>query len=152
DLIQSQMPSSKCNDLSGDSVLDIQDATLINWCINGNKSHAGGSIHNHCNFPRNILNPNDTISLSISNIDFNNNYVDVEVKSQDANIKSYQFKMNGIKISSVVSLISPVTFPVDARFIASTNEVFAISLEDSSLRRQNASQPLIRIYFSAIID
>lgn len=151
-ILQSVLPAANCNDLNSDNKLSIYDAALVNWCRHGNPLHPGGSTHNHCNFPRNILNPNDLVGLSISNVDFNNNYVDVEILNPLANVKAYQFKMSGITISSVVSLASPIDFPVEVRFIADSNEVFAISLEDSSLQRSNIGQALVRIYFSAITD
>ncbi len=114
--------------------------------------HAGGSAQNHCTFPRNISNPNDTNSLSISTIDSTNNYLDIELLNPLTKVKAFQFKMSGITISSVVSLASPIDFPVDVRFKPGTNEVFAISLEDSSLQRSTTGQALVRIYFSAITD
>jgi hypothetical protein len=152
DLIQAEMPSTTCNDLNGDGNLSIYDAALVNWCRRGNPNHPGGSTHNHCNFPRNIQNPNDLVGLSITNVDYTNNYVDIEILNPLANVKAYQFKMSGITISSVVSLASPVNFPIDLRYISSTNEVFGISLEDSALMRSISPQPLLRIYFSAITD
>jgi hypothetical protein len=60
--------------------------------------------------------------------------------------------MSGINISSVVSLANPVNFPVDVRYVSTSNEVIAISLEDSSLQRASVFQPLVRIYFSAVTD
>jgi hypothetical protein len=152
DLLQQQAPASTCNDLNHDSALTVYDAALVNWCRRSGPLHPGGSAHNHCNFPRNILNPNETIMLSISNVNFNAGYVDVQIVNPTSNVSAYQFTMSGITISSVVSLINPNNFPVDARFIAATNEVVAISLEDSSIVRFSPPHPLIRIYFSAITD
>ena len=152
DFIESSLPATNCNDLNRDGKISIYDASLVNWCLRGNSSHPGGSAQNHCSFPRNISNPNDTNSLSISNVDSTYNYLDIELLNPLTKVKAYQFKMSGITISSVISLASPVDFPVDVRFESGTNEVFAISLEDSSLQRSNTGQALVRIYFSAITD
>ncbi len=152
DLIQSTMPATNCNDLNRDGKLSVYDAALVNWCRRGNPLHPGGSAHNHCNFPRNILNPNEIVGLSISSVDFVDNYIDVEILNPTANVKAYQFSISGATISSVVSLANPVDFPVDVRYNSTTNEVFAISMEDSSIDRSNTPQALVRIYFSATTD
>ncbi len=152
DLIQIGLPPSLCYDLNADSNISVYDASLMNWCLRGNNSHPGGSYHNHCNFPRNIINPSDSTSLSISNINYIDNYFDIELLSPDANVKSYQFKITGATISSVVSLINPITFPVDLRFKASTNEVYAISIQDSSILRSTTPRQLVRIYFNGLTD
>jgi hypothetical protein len=152
DLIQSQMPATLCNDLNGNGILSVYDATLANWCRFGNPTHPGGSQLNHCDFPRNILNPNDNVGLGIHAVNFTNNYIDIDLLSTTANIKAYQFTITGATISSVVSLADPVEFPVDLRYIAGSNEVVAISVEDSTILRNNNPQPLLRIYYSAITD
>ena len=152
DLVQLGMPAAICYDLDRDNQISVYDASLMNWCLGGNTSHPGGSYHNHCNFPRNITNPSHLTSLTINGANFTDNYIDVDLLSAATNIKAYQFSISGIQISSVVSLADPTLFPVDVRFRASTNEVFAISLQDSSLIRSSNSQHLVRIYFSAITD
>ncbi len=152
DIIQSSMPATNCNDLNRDGMLSVYDAALVNWCRRDNPLHPAGSTHNLCNFPRNIINPNDLVGFAIKAVDLTNNFVDVEILNPLAKVKAYQFTMSGITISNVVSLASPVNFPVDVRFNSTSNEVFAISLEDSSIERSNIPQQLVRIYFSAVTD
>jgi hypothetical protein len=114
--------------------------------------HPAGSNFNECNFPRNILNPNDTVGLSIANVNFTSNYVDIELLSAGADIKAYQFSLHGVQVSSVVSLSDPLEFPVDIRQVGNTSEIFAISRQDSALLRSSSPQILCRIFFSAITD
>jgi hypothetical protein len=152
DFIEAGMPASICYDLNGNAQISIYDAALASWCGRQNPLHPAGTAHNYCNFPRNIINPNDSVGLSIKAVDFTNNYVDVEILNPSANVKAYQFKISGATISNVVSLADPILFPVDVRFRTATNEVFAISVEDSSLARLTTAQPLVRVYFSAVTD
>ena len=151
DLMQANLPASVCNDLNADNQITVYDAALVNWCLRNNNVSQGGSNHNHCNFPRSIYNPNDLVSLSIANVNLVDNYIDIAIQNPVANVKAYQFSMRGIVISSVVSLANPVNFPIDVRYRA-TNEVFGISIQDSSLIRSITAQPLVRIYFSSITD
>ncbi len=146
-------PASSCNDLNGDGVLDVYDAALAMWCINTpHPPHPAGSNFNDCNFPHDILNPNDSTGLAIADVNFVAGYVDVELFSQTADIKAYQFSLSGVNVSSVVSLADPVEFPVDIRVVGTTDEIFAISIVDSVFTRSSLPQLLCRIYFSAITD
>lgn len=146
-------PATICNDLSGDTTLTVYDAALANWCLkNSNHTHPGNINHNHCVFPHNIVNPNDSVGLTITAANLTSNYIDIGFKSPTANIKAYQFKVHGITIQNVVSLASPVSFPVDLRFNAFNNNVTGLSVMDSSLARSNSVQSLCRIYFSALTD
>ncbi len=145
--------STLCNDLNGDGELSVYDAVLAQWCINTpHHPHPAGSNFNDCNFPRNILNPNDTAGLAITNVNFTSGYMDIEMLSKTADIRGFQFSVKGITPTSVVSLADPVEFPVDLRLMNTGLTVFALSHEDSVLSRSNSSQPLCRIYFSAVTD
>jgi hypothetical protein len=154
DLLQSNLGGvSSCNDLNGDGQLTIYDAALAMWCFHTpHHTHPAGSNYNECNFPHNIVNPNDSAGLSISNVNFAGGYLDVEVNCSDFDIKAYQFSVRGVNATSVVSLASPVDFPADVRLVSGLNEVIAISQLDSALTRSTAPQPLCRIYFNAITD
>jgi hypothetical protein len=145
--------STSCNDLNGDGILTVYDAALALWCINTpHNPHPAGSIFNDCNFPQNILNPNDSTGLAIAAVNFTSGYVDVEIFTKTADIKAYQFSMHGIQVTSVMSLGDPLEFPVDIRVINGTNEIFAISQQDSVFTRSNSPSLLCRIYFSSVTD
>lgn len=142
-------PATTCNDLNNDSTLSVYDAVLANWCL-----YSGGTIglHNHCRFPRNIFNPNDTASVKIAGYDLNQQYIDIEINSKDADVKGYQFQMHGIDIQSVVSMVDPVEFPADIRYNATSHEIFALSQVDSVIHRSAVPRMLCRIYYSNITD
>ncbi len=144
------LPASSCNDLSGDGNLSVYDAVLANWCIHNNT--VSGNTHNHCQFPRNIFNPNDTAALSITSANFTQGYVDITLNSLYTDVSGFQFTMHGIVIQNVVSLVDPTEFPVDIRFSTSTNEVMAVSLVDSFIHRSVTPVMLCRIYYSSITD
>jgi len=145
--------SAPCYDLNGDGQVSVYDAALALWCINTpHVPHPAGTNTNECNFPRNILNPNDSVGLSIAFVDFANGFMDVEMRNMDADVKAYQFSVSGIVPSTVMSLADPVEFPVDIRLMNNGNSLFAISRQDSALSRSSSTQMLCRIYFSAVTD
>ncbi len=142
-------PATTCNDLNNDSILTVTDAVLANWCM-----RTGGlpGQHNHCQFPRDIFNPNDTAGLFISAWDFNQQWIDIKIENFYPDVKGYQFTMHGIEIQNVVSMINPVEFPADIRFNTNTNEVFAMSPVDSFIHRTSIQRVVCRIYYSNITD
>ncbi len=145
--------ASTCNDLNGDGELTVYDAALAQWCVKTpHHPHPAGSGFNDCNFPHNILNPNDSTGLAIADVNFNSGYVDIELSTITADIKAYQFQMHGITITNVVSLSDPLEFPVEIRKMGNTNQIFALSTQDSALTRSNSPQLLCRIFFSSITD
>ena len=144
--MQDETPFAPCYDLNGDTSLSVFDAALQNWCI---WSNVGNNFQN-CLWPRNINNPNDSTSLSIANVNFNAGYVDIELRSQDADIMAYQFSMSGIVISDVVSLTEPAYQEKIVGFNAARSEVYGIYHGDSLIARQNGGIELLRIYYSDI--
>jgi hypothetical protein len=144
--MQDEVPFAPCYDLNGNSTLSVFDAALQNWCI---WSNVGNNFQN-CLWPRDILNPSDTTALSIANVNFDAGYVDIELRSKNADIMAYQFTMSGIEISDVVSLTSPDEQEKIVGFNASRSEVFGIYHGDSLIGRQNGGIDLVRIYYSAI--
>lgn len=135
-----------CYDLDGDGALSAYDMALLNWCFHNN---SGNPIMS-CHWPRNIVNPQDSTSLAISNVNFNGQYVDIELRTPRADISSYQFRMSGIHISDVVSLTEPLEQPKLLGFNALRNEVFAVYHGDSAIARLDGARALVRIYYDEI--
>lgn len=141
-----EVPFAPCHDLNGDEQITVFDAALQNWCIWSNV----GNLYQNCLWPRNIVNPLDSTSLSIANVNFNGGYADIELRSERADILAYQFRMSGIHITDVVSLTDPIEQEKVVGFNALRNEVFAIYHGDSAIARQNGSIDLVRVYFDLI--
>lgn len=154
DILQANLTSAtSCNDLDGDGQLTVYDAALAMWCFQTpHHPHPAGSGYNECNFPHNIVNPNDSAGLAIIQVNLAQGYLDVEILTPTADVKAFQFDVTGVNATSVVSLANPVDFPCDIRLINGLNEVIAISQQDSALTRSTTAQPLCRIYFNAVTD
>lgn len=142
------VPFANCHDLNGDDVITVYDAALQNWCIKSNE----GNLTQSCLWPRNIVNPLDSTYLSIANVNFSAGYVDIDLRSERADVLAYQFSMSGIQITDVVSLTEPTEQEKMIGFNASRNEVFGIYHGDSVIGRQNGNIELVRIYFEQITD
>jgi hypothetical protein len=110
---------------------------------------SGGSINN-CYFPRDVINPNDTTSLQIIDVNYSSNYVDIQLFSERANVVAYQFKMSGIVISDVVALTNSEDMPIHLGFNTYRNEVFGIYHADSVIAHSTSPVALCRIYFTEL--
>jgi hypothetical protein len=140
-----------CIDVSGNGVETIYDAELVKWCSkNSYILFPGGSPQYNCNFPRNVINPNEPTNLEIVNVNLAGGYLDVYLSNPSSDVTAFQFNISGVYISSVVSLVSNTEFPVDLRFNAATNAIFGISMQDSTISRALNPQGLVRVYFSGV--
>jgi hypothetical protein len=145
--------TAPCIDVSGNGQETVYDAELVKWCSPQTYIlFPGGPPNYSCNFPRNVINPNQNTSLFIANVDFIGGFLDVALTNPTADIAAYQFKIHGITIASVSSLVDANEFPVDLRFNGASNTIFGISPVDSVIARDNQPQQLLRVYFSAISD
>ena len=142
-----------CNDLNVDGIISVYDAALLSDCLNfgGGHTHVGGGAHDHCNFPDGTLNINDTVALSIIDIDLDEKWIDIGIQNETTAVLAYQFKMSGIMVSGVESLVDPSSFPI----VPKNNFdglVIGISYQDSLIRKTLGVQPLCRIHYTSITD
>lgn len=145
--------TAPCIDVSGNGEESVYDAELIKWCSPQTYIlFPGGPPNYSCNFPRNVVNPNENTGLYIANVDFNAGYLDIAITNPSSDVTAFQFKLRGVSIASVSSLVNATSFPVDLRFNGSSNTIVGISPEDSVVHRSNAPQQLLRVYFSNITD
>ncbi|MEN0004202.1 MAG: lysyl oxidase family protein [Bacteroidota bacterium] len=145
------VPTS-CNDLNADDKITVYDASLLASCINYGKNHihTGEGSHDHCNFPGGRLNINDTTTLSILDIDFDAQFIDIGIRNPSALINAYQFRVEGVNIMSVENLVDEASFPINPYNNIVEGMVVGISYQDSMIVRSDVTQPLCRIHFNMI--
>jgi hypothetical protein len=146
---QDNAPALPCYDLNSNDALTIYDAALEQWCLN---SAGTGSGMSHCYFPRDVINPQDTTGLAITNANFSSNYIDVELLSPRADIVGWQFRVSGIHMTDVVALTSEIDMPMLLGKNVSRGEVFGLYNGDSILHRSETANAICRIYFDQITE
>ncbi len=153
DILGHDITATPCNDLNGDGRISVYDAALINDCVNyaDGHIHTGGVAHEHCDFPTGVLNPNDTVTLSIIGHNSDENYIDVGMVNVTSKVVGYEFSISGVMMTQVESLTDATTepFTVQGNF---SGEIIGLSYPDSSLQKTLEPQPLCRIYYSTITD
>ncbi len=152
-ILGNDITPTPCNDLNGDGRISVYDAALINDCVNyaSGHIHTGGVAHEHCDFPTGLLNPNDTITLSIIDHHPAEDYVDIGMVNTTSRVVAYEFSISGIMMTNVESLTDATTepFTVQGNF---NGEIIGISYPDSSVERSLLPQPLCRVYYQSVIE
>ena len=153
-ILGESLSPTPCNDLNADDTLTVYDAALLASCLNygANHSHEGSGLHDHCNFPDGIINPNDTVTLSIIDANFEENYIDIGMLNPDDRVNAYQFQMSGIMVTNVENLVDPAQYPMTPGANLGTAMIIGISYEDSTIMKSQEIQPLARIYFQEALD
>jgi PKD repeat protein len=142
---------SACTDVNMDGVITVADAAILSDCeIYGDELIEFGGVHNHCIFGPAIINPDHTTTLSIGDVDFDQNYIDIYVQNPNNQIVGYQFKMSGVVITGLQNLASPQQYPVTPQFLFGSNQIIALSLVDSTIKKNINPTPMLRIFYSAL--
>ena len=148
-VLDGELEATTCNDLNADGNLTVYDAALMASCINYgiNHVHPDTGPHDHCVFPAGLTNPMDTVTLTILDANFEENYLDIGMLTPNARINAYQFQMSGLNIMSVESLVDPATYPMAPQASITDAMVVGISYQDSMIQKSSEFQPLCRLYF-----
>lgn len=148
-LLGNDIQSSPCTDLNADGDITVYDAVLLANCLYFGASHlhSNGTIHNHCQFPTGIQNPNDTATLSILDANWEESYLDIGIKNPTASIHAYQFRISGGIAGYVQNLVDELRYPIIPRTSMSDGTIIGISYRDSVIQKSVDVQPLCRIHF-----
>ncbi|MFN8277682.1 MAG: lysyl oxidase family protein [Chitinophagales bacterium] len=150
-LVDETIPYTPCNDLNGDSTITLTDAHRLNECRryqNGTLVHVSPS-HPHCDFPRNISNIYDTVTLSIGNINVSQQYFEVLVKNPHSRLLGYEFKIKGAAINHIQNLWP--AFATDTRWSA-LGHIDGLARTELPLQRNTSALPFLRVYYDTLTD
>ena len=149
-ILGNDLTATPCNDLNADGDITVYDASLLASCINNGAAHPhpGNGLHNHCNFPQGVENPNDSAWLSIVFIDPIEHYFDVALRNPTDDINAFQFEVSGVMIQAVTPLTDPISYPSSIQGSIGNSTIVGISYQDSSIHKSIEAMPLVRIHYS----
>ena len=147
-ILGEDISATSCNDLNADEEITVYDAALLASCINFgvNHPHEGSGAHDHCNFPGGILNTTDTVTFSIIDANFDENYIDIGIFNPTTRVNAYQFILDGVVITSVENLIPEDEYPIEP--LGMNGQVIGISYQDSMIFKANEMRSLCRVHFA----
>lgn len=151
-MLAHDIDATSCNDLNADEKITVYDAALLSSCLNYGMAHnhIGEGVHDHCRFPDGALNINDTITLSIIEANFEEQFIDIGIINPTAFVNAYQFRMEGISVTNVESLVDAVSYPITPYNNINEGMIVGISYQDSMIMRSGDIHPLCRIHFNAV--
>ncbi len=151
-ILGNDITPAPCNDLNADEAITVYDAALMASCLNYGTGHfhPDGGSHDHCSFPTGISNPFDTVTFSINDINYVDQYIDIDITNPTAFVNAYQFTMSGVEISSVENLVDPAVYPISPQTAPLGNMVIGISYEDSLILKSLTPQALCRVYYMSL--
>jgi hypothetical protein len=145
-ILDGSLTASTCKDISADGIISVWDAGLANNCM------LNGPNNNNCEFPNSVTNPGEHVTLGYTTINTTDGYIDVYIKNPDNKVAGYEFNVFGIEIGDAESLIDNAIYPMTPRFEVGGNKIIGLSLIDSMIPKNLAPVPLVRIYYSQILD
>ncbi len=145
-LLDTMMPTP-CYDLNDDGEITVTDATLLFDCLL-HDSGASSAEHNHtpCQFPYAVSNPNDIATLTLAELNQDEDYIEIHIKNPTGKILSYEFDVSGIVIDYVTSLVPD--FVPNVMF--DENEIIGISTDEVPIDKNPDYIPFMRIYYTDI--
>jgi len=147
-LVNNTISPATCNDMNADGENTVFDVALINNCTENGPS----PVNDPCEFPFGITNIHDTVRLSITNVDFSQQYIDVSIRNPMNKVVAYQFTVSGIQIQSVQNIVSPLEYNITPAFSVTDSEVIGISYQQMLVDKNLVPDGLCRIWYSAVTD
>jgi hypothetical protein len=144
-----------CNDLNADGRVTVADAARLNACLRYKDStitnYTNAQTGQHlCQFPYSLSDYLDTVTFSISGVNWQMHYLDISVQNPICVLMGYELKIHGITVDSVINLIESNYHP-DIRY-SSSGHITELSDEDSGLIMQINPVNFIRVYFGSVQD
>tara|TARA_Y100000589_G_scaffold74329_1_gene67680 strand:- start:11620 stop:15264 length:3645 start_codon:yes stop_codon:yes gene_type:complete len=149
EIIANDWSANQCNDLDMDGEITVSDIALAVNCVeNSQQQLTRDNQTTPCDFGMEINNPNDTVTLSIGQINIEESYVDVYILNPNNEVLGYQFTMGNIIINSIENLVPD--YQVQPQFSALDGMILGVSYDNSLIIKNYEPAPLCRVYFSSI--
>lgn len=143
-ILQNNIGISACRDLNADNQITIWDALLLQRC-----AHSGTTQNMACVFPNGVVNPAQTVTLSIDSLNTNLNFIDIAMLNPDNAVAGMELNLSGLQIDTIVPLYSTTTFPHLPYYLDGGNKIILYATHDSLLPSSSTFQSLMRVFYSA---
>ncbi len=144
DIINDSWNVSSCNDLNADGLINIFDPVLLNACLMNEEG-------NQCNFPYEVTASEETLSLSIQDINLEENYIDVYLHNPTSAITGFQFKVEGIVVSQV-QVLDPSFGSIDLFLNHNDDTVIGLVTNATPIPEQETPLFFVRLYYDTLND
>jgi hypothetical protein len=133
-------------------MINVTDAAILSDCQYWNEAHThpdSSGVHTHCDFPvPNLVNPYDSVTFTVGDVNWDEQYFDVLVLNPDNRIYAYQLEFNGINIAQTYSLIDPSLYTGEPSHTPGGQDVVTLSYDGSTIPKNLEFIPLLRVHWT----
>lgn len=151
-ILGNDITASACTDLDQDNEITVTDAALMARCDIFNVAHEhpdSSGVHSHCDFPApHLVNPFDTVTFNMTNINLEENYFDLMIKNPYNEIVGLQLEISGADITDIEMLYDAEIYPVAPEFMYGGQTLILLSYEDSLINKNMGYVSLCRVHFT----
>ncbi len=138
-----------CTDLNDDGLFTVTDGILALACSLQGEVVPGSK--DHCELPFTIFNPNETVYLSVGEINHDEQYIDIEIQNAQNSILSFQFETSGIEIVSVEE-IGIMRENVQIYLDHNESKVLGMVEDMKAISKQHVLNPFLRLHYTNTTD
>lgn len=153
-ILGNDISPTPCNDLNADNRITVTDAALMVNAYAQQATHDAGNhvLHYHpwFDFPRGWVSTDDLVELSLANLDPVAKTVDVLIRNPSCRVLGYEFNLSGLTIQSAVNLAPNLVGDIAIGTSLGGTKVIGISYLDTSLVKNSAFVPLVRINYLSL--
>jgi hypothetical protein len=146
-ILQNSISPSVCRDLNADNLISVWDALLLQRC-----AHSGTTQNMACVFPNGVVNPSQTVTLSIDSVNSSLGFIDIAMLNPDNAVSGVEFNLSGLQIDTVLPLYNTTAFPHLPFYLEGGNKIILYSTLDSLFPSSGTFQSLCRVYYSVQIS
>ena len=141
--LDNEMEATLCNDLNDDGILNVYDAVLENYCFRSTEDTIPNNDY-WCDFPYALFNPTDSIALTLSELNLEEKYAQIDIQIISSGLVGFQFSMDGLNIDSVELLQNNAAFIV----LENDGEIIGVSQTGEMIPKNSDFGPFFKIYFT----
>lgn len=142
-LADHSLSSDLCFDLDRDGDISVYDIIIADDCLADKKQNADNLFHEHCLLPAGQYQIEDSLRLSIENIDTSTKTLDIAYRSRQRDIIALEFMMEGIDIEFISLTRTPFFYDYNDR------EVFIFN-STPLLQRNSQQETFMTITYDSI--
>jgi len=141
--LDEEAEATLCNDLNDDGIINVYDAVLENYCYRSTEVTIPNNDY-WCTFPYALFNPTDSITLTLSELNLEEKYAQIDIQVISSGLVGFQFSMDGLNIDSLELLQNNDAFIV----MESEGEIIGVSQTGEMIAKNSDFSPFFKIYFT----
>ena len=149
--VNNTMTVNTCNDLNQDGMISIADAAYLDECMHVQQDQGIlPGLMEPCAWDPEIVDINETATLSVLNLNTTEGYFDVAITNPDGMVNAVQFDISGATVLSVESLLPSTTWSAHLYFDEEGTKIAALGHLGTMIPVNFTALPFLRVHYADI--